>query len=190
MLFGISDTHFMHKMICEYCPGRKQWCDGSVIDHREQLILAWNSVVGPTDTVIHLGDFGFGTVAESKAIRERLNGTIVMAIGNHDRGPEGTPLILRPDDICARRLMFTDTEHRLIVCRHIPYDFTPLELGGAYQCWHGHCHDRPYKKPAENCVLFGVDVHGPAPVRLPGLTLVHYDNDKGNNWKYKERDDL
>ena len=80
----ISDTHIGHKNILEFEPCRltQMRIDGYEADEHDQWIIDnWNATVGPEDTVLHLGDFAFKHVAESI---EKLNGDIIMIIGNHD----------------------------------------------------------------------------------------------------------
>jgi len=79
-LFFTSDTHFNHKNIIKYTDRPFS----SIEEHNQTLIDNWNSVVGPDDTVFHLGDFAFGTFNQWKMIREQLNGYIVLILGNHD----------------------------------------------------------------------------------------------------------
>lgn len=188
-----SDTHFFHRHICQYCPGRLDWCDGTVPDHNEKLIEAWNKVVDPGEVVLHLGDFSFGKVAETRELRKRLNGRIVMALGNHDRGVDGMKNVLQPDDIWGYRILMVRRDGGLVVGRHVPYDFTKIELERAVTCYHGHVHDRAYDDPGENTFLAGVDIFGPRPYGLDDLFLFSVDNDKGNDWaktRNGARDDL
>ena len=52
------------------------------------MVLRWNSVVDPDDTVYHLGDFAFGRDASQEYIAnlaKQLNGTIHLILGNHDK---------------------------------------------------------------------------------------------------------
>jgi calcineurin-like phosphoesterase family protein len=49
------------------------------------MINKWNNIVSNNDLVFHLGDFGFGSYDQIKKIRSRLNGTIFLIAGNHDR---------------------------------------------------------------------------------------------------------
>ncbi|RYF11249.1 MAG: metallophosphoesterase [Oxalobacteraceae bacterium] len=51
----------------------------------EDLIRRWNETVTPADTVWHLGDFALGDQRNVRAITQRLNGTIHLCWGNHDR---------------------------------------------------------------------------------------------------------
>jgi len=80
----ISDTHIGHKNITEFEPCRltQMRIDGyGDEEHDKWIIDNWNAVVKPGDTVLHLGDFAFKYVAESI---EKLNGDIIMILGNHD----------------------------------------------------------------------------------------------------------
>jgi calcineurin-like phosphoesterase family protein len=51
----------------------------------EALISRWNSVVGKNDLVYNLGDFVLGGSARVEEILKRLNGKIVLILGNHDK---------------------------------------------------------------------------------------------------------
>lgn len=80
----ISDTHFYHKNIIEYC--HRPYKD--VIQMTEDIIHKWNSIVDKNDVVWHLGDFAFFNMKDHEKIERlinRLNGTINLLLGNHDR---------------------------------------------------------------------------------------------------------
>jgi calcineurin-like phosphoesterase family protein len=83
--FVISDTHLGHKSILQFEPCRltAMRIDG-YDNHEEWVIDNWNSVVGPDDIVLCLGDFAFGRVAEYS---KRLNGNKIIVLGNHDDKP-------------------------------------------------------------------------------------------------------
>lgn len=57
-----SDTHFGHKNIIKYCDRPFE----GVKEHDEALIANWNSVVGPTDDIYHLGDIITLQITETK----------------------------------------------------------------------------------------------------------------------------
>src|SRR5271165_3310117 len=80
MRFFVSDTHFFHQRILEYCPTRP-W--KTVIEMNEGLIEAWNSVVKPDDEVFHLGDFSLA-FRPVEVYTRRLNGMKHLIVGNHD----------------------------------------------------------------------------------------------------------
>lgn len=82
--FFTSDSHFGHSRILEYCPGRRVLGD-SVEAMNEGLIARWNEKVGAGDTVYHIGDFALGDASVLKSVVPRLNGTIVLIRGNHDK---------------------------------------------------------------------------------------------------------
>lgn len=80
-----SDTHFFHTNIIKYCDRPFSNCH----EMNEVLIENWNKAVRPNDLVIHNGDFGFfrGNFAKDRyqTLRKRLNGKILLLLGNHDR---------------------------------------------------------------------------------------------------------
>lgn len=79
-LFFTSDSHFGHSAILGLC----ERPFSTIEEHDLSLINNWNSIVGPDDTVFHLGDFCFGNTQKWREIREQLNGHIILIIGNHD----------------------------------------------------------------------------------------------------------
>lgn len=83
MRFFTADHHFGHKNVIEY-DGRPF----DSLDHMEtELIRRWNQVIKPTDVVYYLGDFSFYGVQDSKKLLDKLHGTKVLLIGNHDKSP-------------------------------------------------------------------------------------------------------
>ena len=84
MNFFISDNHWQHKNIIQYCnrPFRDSSGLADVHYMNRTMTEKWNSVVGLEDTVYHLGDFSMGNPGK---YREKLNGKIVLILGNHDR---------------------------------------------------------------------------------------------------------
>lgn len=69
-----SDEHRDHKRINEL---------GKFLIpfHDQMLYEKWNNVVGPNDTVLHLGDFAFRGIEEHT---KKLNGNKILLRGNHD----------------------------------------------------------------------------------------------------------
>lgn len=79
-IFFTSDTHFGHKNIIRYCNRPFS----SVEEMDVAMIERWNEVVGPSDTVYHLGDFSINNQSAQKYVG-RLNGEIHLILGNHDK---------------------------------------------------------------------------------------------------------
>lgn len=96
-VYFTSDTHFGHKNIIKYCD--RPFADVAEMD--AALIRNWNNVVGPDDTVYHLGDFAFAGAERIKEILAQLNGKVVLVLGNHDNVTVATRLMSvfeRPDE--------------------------------------------------------------------------------------------
>ena len=62
MIYVISDTHFSHNNIIEYCDRPYK----NTLEMNQDIIKKWNSVVTENDIVFHLGDVGFGLVEQLK----------------------------------------------------------------------------------------------------------------------------
>lgn len=77
--FYSSDTHFGHANIIKHCNRPFS----SVEEMNEGLVKAWNDTVTPQDTVYHLGDVTWGYFDIN-----RLNGTKILILGNHDKERE------------------------------------------------------------------------------------------------------
>lgn len=76
----ISDTHFGHKNIVKYC--------GRPLDHNMIMYRKWQSLVRPTDTVLHLGDLAVW-YGEEKSYWQGFAGSLpgrkYLIKGNHDK---------------------------------------------------------------------------------------------------------
>lgn len=79
--FVTSDTHFSHARISELADRPFT----TVEEMNGELARRWNEVVGPDDTVLHLGDLALGPIEESVGITAQLNGRRFLVPGNHDR---------------------------------------------------------------------------------------------------------
>jgi calcineurin-like phosphoesterase family protein len=160
-----GDTHFGHQNIIAYC-NRPYTTLGQMHD---DLTTRWNEVVGPEDTVYHLGDFAMGHPELWPAYRAALNGRIILVRGNHDRHL----------DRVIERMNFTDVIENAVVeidgvsCWLNHYPPTPDHRGvvkrpqapGPYDlalC--GHVHDS--WKVHDAVVNVGVDIWGYAPIRV------------------------
>jgi len=141
-IYFTSDTHFGHANIIKYCNRPFK----SSFEMDEALVSNWNTLVGPEDTVYHLGDFAFGRNAEQKYIStlaKRLNGYIHLINGNHEKVAHSIPwrftTIKDYDEI--------EVEGQRIVLFH--YGMRVWNKAGK-GAWHlyGHSHDRlpPYGK--------------------------------------------
>ena len=80
MIYFISDTHFHHHNIINYC--NRPFKD--VNEMNKIIINNWNNIVTENDTVYHLGDFCLFSDEEIKNIFNKLNGNKILIRGNHE----------------------------------------------------------------------------------------------------------
>lgn len=83
-VYIISDTHWNHKNIIEYCNRPFK----TVEEMNSIMIKNWNNTVGKNDLVIHLGDVGIGSYDKVSSIIHSLNGKKMLIMGNHDNFSE------------------------------------------------------------------------------------------------------
>lgn len=77
-IFFVADTHFGDEDILQY--EARPFLNVDEMD--ECMIGSWNTIVEPSDTVFHLGDFCVdGKEAEYLS---KLNGNVYLIKGNHD----------------------------------------------------------------------------------------------------------
>lgn len=79
MIWLSSDHHIFHTNVIKFC-GRSY---NSVEEMNEALVLNWNSVVKPEDTVYCLGDFSMAA-RPVETFTPRLMGKKFLVPGNHD----------------------------------------------------------------------------------------------------------
>ena len=88
MNYTISDTHFYHNNIINYCDRPFK----NTTEMNNYIIEKWNQVVKEDDTIYHLGDFAIGWDKENyqtkkecyKDLMTKLNGNKILIKGNHD----------------------------------------------------------------------------------------------------------
>lgn len=127
-----SDTHFGHRRMAALRGFR------NVDDMDCALISAWDSVVGPRDTVYHLGDLSFHKNPQTEAILKKLNGTIYLVPGNHDHNPER---LLAPGGLTG---VLPAGDHKVapktkFFLSHYPHRVWSSSHYGRIHL-HGHCH--------------------------------------------------
>ena len=143
----IGCTHFGHANIIRLC--NRPFA--SVKEMDRAMIDNWNRVVGPRDTVYHLGDFAFrGPPAEH--YERQLRGTIVKIRGNHDSEDWGTPYL---------RVRVNRTG---VVLFHYPIQEWDGWWQGAVHL-HAHTHDREFLSATRRGNV-SADAVGFTPVRL------------------------
>jgi len=156
--FFTSDNHFNHTNIIKYC-GRPF---ANVDTMNEAMIANWNNRVAPSDIVYHLGDFAMGKRELIKSIRDRLNGHIILILGNHD---QKASYMRRQGFNEVHEELRIEVSGRGIYLRHIPNTYFDHVRNDYHLC--GHVHEAWARK--NNIINVGVDVRGFTPVRLNEL---------------------
>ena len=169
-IFFTSDTHFGHTNVIKYC----ERPFSSVDEMDSELIRRWNSVVGKSDLVYHLGDFSFTGTTRLKEILPQLNGGIVLIRGNHDKKMfKKHSNELRIDGFLESKLSYKMklSNGQSIMLSHYPYkdsyqdyrDFSPEQLvNEGLPLLHGHVH-RTWKTQGK-MINVGVDVWNFTPI--------------------------
>ena len=84
--FITGDTHFGHRRVFEH----RRSAFSSLDDMDQTMIRFWNGVVGPKDTVWHVGDFALCGAQRLDEILAALNGRLRLVRGNHDGSIKGS----------------------------------------------------------------------------------------------------
>lgn len=123
----ISDTHFFHKKIIEYCSRPFS----SIEEMNETFIQNWNSKVKKDDTIYHLGDFALGK-NNLQELLSRLNGRKILIRGNHDA--KGVNRYYEAGFECV-------SKNPIIINGNIILSHRPVTGNiGYFKNIHGHCH--------------------------------------------------
>lgn len=158
-IWFISDTHFFHDNIIQYC-GRP-FANSDFMN--ECLVENWNSVVKPQDKVYHLGDVALGyggNERELSLILGSLKGHKRLVVGNHDNLK--SPSLQKHFDKIALWAGFSHKEFGFTVS-HIPLPIEHLRDGEF--CVHGHLHNNISTNPKHINVC----------VEHTGYTPIHID---------------
>lgn len=103
----------------------------------EELIKKWNSVVRPDDIVYHLGDFSMTSDKEKVAeLVTRLNGRIVLIMGNHDQKPHRWYMDCGFENTTRKPMIIDDN----IILMHEPPK--PQFIVPQFEYIFGHVHDK------------------------------------------------
>lgn len=158
MIYFTSDLHLDHANIIKYC----QRPFHSIGEMNAALITNWNARVSEDDTVYVIGDFALTSRERIAELRSKLNGHIVLVLGNHDRSQKAMA-DCGFDVVCDRARGFELDGQRLYL-RHIP-DYGFLVSGEIHLCGHVHT---DWKRLGD-IINVGVDQWNFQPVTLAEL---------------------
>jgi len=163
----ISDTHFNHENIIQYC--NRPF--GNVHHMNETIIENWNKDIKQEDVVYHLGDVYFSKKPDSTNILSRLNGRKRLILGNHDDGKDKLLLQTFQKILCWR--MFPEFG---LILTHVPIHVDSMrghKAGIDLVNVHGHMHDKMVllenKRPDSRYKNVSVEHTNYAPVNIESL---------------------
>jgi len=146
-IYCISDTHFYHQRILEFCS--RPFSDYNEMN--KVLFENWNNTVTDDDIVLFLGDFVVGSSQygipkrqASETIYKNLAGEKYFILGNHDDKRCSMFLPELVETFEYRGNSFTISHH-------------PLDLFATDYLIHGHIHNSPHEI-RENKRAFNVGV--------------------------------
>lgn len=176
MIFFTADTHFGHAKLVDHeivydnkNMKPRPFYDTFSMD--QCLIQGWNSVVGPYDTVFHLGDVSISSTKHMIECVSQLNGMKFLVPGNHDHYSE-TVYLRAGFTAVFPESVFIKVTDKVLWLAHIPSGNTEKRNltrpdAGKRPYDHalcGHVHDM-FKFRDRN-VNVGVDVWNFMPVTL------------------------
>lgn len=153
-VFFTADTHFGHQAIIKHC-GRPFSCAEEM---DEAIIHNWNSLIRPTDTVWHLGDFAW---KHHERYLDRLRGKIHLVLGNHDKmSASSKERFASVNEVFMGKVDGNKNSPRFFLF-HYPCVSWPRkrwEGSGPGSCIHlfGHVHGR-YSRATDAAMDVGVD---------------------------------
>lgn len=158
MIWFTADLHLGHANIIKYC--RRPF--STVDEMNEAIVSNWNAAVKPQDSVWVLGDFA---LKEAWTWVPRLNGSVFLVLGNHDRD--------KPKDLAPFKAWFNvkQVEHRghKIWLSHYAHRVWPSSHHGALHLY-GHSHGGI--PDSGRSMDIGVDRHGFKPVSADDVLKV------------------
>lgn len=159
--YFIADTHFGGENIRRY---ENRPFDNAV-EMDEKLIVNWNGVVTVEDTVYVLGDFSdYAEKEKDVEILQKLNGTKILVMGNHDR--HRTPQEWR-------ELGFAECYSMPVIYgQYFMLSHEPLYINAnmPYANFYGHVHANPsYKDASKQSVCVSVERIDYTPVEFEKL---------------------
>jgi calcineurin-like phosphoesterase family protein len=177
-IFVVSDTHFDHANIIDYCsrPFRRSNGSRDVESMNRTLINNWNRIISPNDIVYFLGDLAFGRGSRPPGYwLRRLNGHKIMVRGSHDRYIRG-----------AKKVHILNYNGARFLLVHDPNDVRNWDgwviHGHKHRDKNGNCPSQyPFINGYNKTVNVNVELTGYKPVNLDYLCSLGLDRIKRMN---------
>jgi calcineurin-like phosphoesterase family protein len=173
--FFSSDFHFNHVNILTYSKRPFK----NVEEMNETIITNWNSRVSPNDVGFFLGDFVFGGESEVARFLSRLNGTINIIFGNHDKSLRNFAkhVVLNKVNYLGDYAEVT-INGQFIVLSHYAFRVWNRSHYGSYNLY-AHSHGSLPDDPNARAIDVGVDCHNFYPISFEQVAAIM----EKKNWK-------
>jgi len=168
LYFFTADEHYFHKNILLYA--KRPF--SSIKEMNEILILNHNSVVSPSDTVVHVGDFTLKKKEHAHRILSKLNGNHIFIMGSHDRWLSKSTNYLKQFKVKGRHIIACHYAMRVWPRSH-------------YNSWLVYGHSHGNLPPQGKSWDVGVDNNNYFPVSFD--ELVNIMNDREDNFNLVRR---
>ena len=154
-IFVIADTHFGDDNIRKF----ENRPFDTVIQMTRGLVERWNETVSEEDTVYVLGDFCVESEIKNVLADKKLNGKIILIVGNHDKGLEDT----------YRKYGVEVIEYPIVIDGFWILSHEPMYVSeqSPYANVFGHVHNNPmYKTVSSRSYCVSVERIGYRPIEL------------------------
>jgi calcineurin-like phosphoesterase family protein len=153
-----SDLHFGHRNIMNFCPESRARYKNDLAYMNEKMVLEWNEIVTPEDTVYILGDVAFMSGSDAARIINRLNGTKILIEGNHDRKTLMDVNFRNAFAEVHKYLWITYNGTQVIMFHYPIAEWDQMHRGSVH--FHGHLHGGTSGMEKYRCVDVGMDSTG------------------------------
>ena len=141
----------------------------SIEEHDTQIILNWNAVVAPEDTVYILGDLCMGgNEPEWNRVYKVLNGTKKFVHGNHDTIAKVGRYVneYNMEDL-GLAAIYQYSKKRKFYLSHYPTFVNNHKEEKFFWCLAGHTHNKNVFQFGEHCVYnVAMDAHNCTPISI------------------------
>lgn len=156
-IWFISDTHFDHKNIIEYC--NRPFA--SVEEMNNEIQGLWEATIAPDDRVFFLGDLAFK--CHDRGPRwwlKQLPGRLIFIKGSHDSGIRPTSVV--PGVEVYRSAIVKAGDMELLLIHNASFG-----LNGDGWIIRGHCHNlKPFVMPEKKLINVSVEAIEYRPINL------------------------
>lgn len=153
----ISDTHFFHTNIVEYC--------GRPPGHMKLIASNWAEMVGADEDILHLGDVTLVDRRAGAGIVKAMPGNKYAILGNHDRVDD----LIEMGFTVLNDVLWFPYKKEWVAISHYP-------LSSSDTSWniniHGHIHDKIHSDTWRDYRNISVEQTNYKPIRLGDILEV------------------